>query len=323
MRSRTPGGRERRRKATAAAAWLRRRSITDLCREQSSRARRRSSRSSRRERPPAAACSCALLRPDPMTGVRSRNLSKGRSRRRASERWRILAVEADVSRPNCRRGDRGCSKLPRFETFQPRFAAVICVVAGPLLDYTARRQATRVAEETNEPGGAKNRKNGQDRRGLPPKRRRAVHERAATGVLSAQADQLEERDPSRSPGHPGRAADREREPPGPRRSRLLRDRPRDRAQGARPPAQAHRQDQCRDRAHRRRHLRLLRGYRRADLAAPPRSSPDRDDVDRGAGVAREKRAGPSRRLRPEAPLEEATAMNSVEFLAFVGAPLML
>src|SRR5215204_2471655 len=120
------------------------------------------------------------------------------ARRSAGESWPLRPI----SRPNCRRGDRGCSKLPRFETFQPRFAAVICVVAGPLLDYTARRQATRVAEETNEPGGAKNGKNGQDRRGLPPKRRRAVHERAATGVLSAQADQLEERDPSRSPGHP-------------------------------------------------------------------------------------------------------------------------
>ena len=36
---------------------------------------------------------------------------------------------------------------------------------------------------------------------------------------------------------------REREPPRPRRPRLLRDRPRHRIAGPRPPAQAHRQDQ--------------------------------------------------------------------------------
>ena len=49
---------------------------------------------------------------------------------------------------------------------------------------------------------------------------------------------------------------------------------------------------------RRRHLRLLRGDRRADRAAPPRSAPDRDAVDRGAGAPRAPRAGLSRRLRP-------------------------
>ena len=48
--------------------------------------------------------------------------------------------------------------------------------------------------------------------------------------------------------------------------------------------------------HRRRLLRLLRGDRRADLAQAPRSAPDRDAVDRGAGAPRAARAGLSRRL---------------------------
>ena len=89
---------------------------------------------------------------------------------------------------------------------------------------------------------------------------------------------------------------REPEPSRSRRPRLLRDRPRDRAARARPPAQADRQDRRRADAHRRRHLRLLRGDRRADLAQAPRSAPDRDPVDRGAGAPRAARAGLSRRL---------------------------
>ena len=44
------------------------------------------------------------------------------------------------------------------------------------------------------------------------------------------------------------------------------------------------------RAHRRRHLRLLRGDRRADLAAAAGGAPDRDAVGRGAGAARAPRA---------------------------------
>ena len=39
-------------------------------------------------------------------------------------------------------------------------------------------------------------------------------------------------------------------------------------------------------AHRRRHLRLLRGDRRADLAQAARSAPDRDPVGRSAGASR-------------------------------------
>src|SRR6202043_2909081 len=49
-------------------------------------------------------------------------------------------------------------------------------------------------------------------------------------------------------------------------------------------------------AHRGRHLRLLRGDRRADLDQATRSAPDRDAVDRGAGAPRTPRARLSRRL---------------------------
>ena len=48
--------------------------------------------------------------------------------------------------------------------------------------------------------------------------------------------------------------------------------------------------------HRRQHLRLLRGDRRADLAEAARSAPDRDAVGRGAGAPREAREGLSRRV---------------------------
>ena len=43
--------------------------------------------------------------------------------------------------------------------------------------------------------------------------------------------------------------------------------------------------------HRGRHLRLLRGDRRADLAPTARSASDRDPVDRGAGAPRAARSG--------------------------------
>ena len=81
-----------------------------------------------------------------------------------------------------------------------------------------------------------------------------------------------------------------------RRPRILRDRPRDRAARARPPAQADRQDRRRAPPHRGRHLRLLRGDRRADLAQAARGAPDRDAVDRGAGTPRAARAGVPGRL---------------------------
>ena len=80
----------------------------------------------------------------------------------------------------------------------------------------------------------------------------------------AQAARLEGRDPAGGARDAPASAGREPEPPRPRRPRLLRDRPRDRAARPRPPAQADRQDRRRPAAHRRRHLRLLRGDRRAD-----------------------------------------------------------
>ena len=52
----------------------------------------------------------------------------------------------------------------------------------------------------------------------------------------------------------------------------------------------------RTRPHRRRQLRLLRGDRRADLAAPARGASDRDAVGRSAGAPRAPRARLSGRL---------------------------
>ena len=52
-------------------------------------------------------------------------------------------------------------------------------------------------------------------------------------------------------------------------------------------------------AHRRRHLRLLRGDRRADQPQASRRPSDRDAVDRGAGAPRAPRARLSRRLKPK------------------------
>ena len=49
--------------------------------------------------------------------------------------------------------------------------------------------------------------------------------------------------------------------------------------------------------HRRRHLRLLRGNRRADFAAPAGSASDRDVVGRSAGAPRAARTRLSRRLK--------------------------
>ena len=81
-----------------------------------------------------------------------------------------------------------------------------------------------------------------------------------------------------------------------RRPRVIGNRPRHRTARPRPPAQADRQDRRGAAAHRGRHLRLLRGDRRADLAEAPRSAPDRHAVDRSAGAPRAPRARLSRRL---------------------------
>ncbi len=85
-----------------------------------------------------------------------------------------------------------------------------------------------------------------------------------------------------------------------RRSRRpchLRDRPRAGAEGARPPAQADRQDRCRARPHRGRLLRVLRGDRRAHRPETARCAPDRDAFGRGAGAPRAARARLPRGLR--------------------------
>ena len=86
-----------------------------------------------------------------------------------------------------------------------------------------------------------------------------------------------------------------------RRSRLRGDGAGDRAAGARSSAQADRQDRCCPAAHRRWYLRLLRGDRRADLAATPRSAPDRNPVDHCPGGPRTARTRLSRRLIVTAP----------------------
>src|ERR1700681_4349876 len=126
-------------------------------------------------------------------------------------------------------------------------------------------------------------------------RGRAFHERAAAGVFPPEAVALEGRDPARGARDASTSAEREREPPRYRRPRLLGDRPFDRAQGARPPAQADLQDRRATRAHRGRDLWLLRGDRRADLAQAPGGAPDRDAVDRRAGAARAEGKSPPRR----------------------------
>src|ERR1700730_8399500 len=126
-------------------------------------------------------------------------------------------------------------------------------------------------------------------------RGRAFHERAAAGVFPPEAVALEGRDPARGARDASAPAEREREPPRYRRPRLLGDRPLNRTQGARPPAQADLQDRRGTHAYRGRHLRLLRGDRRADLSAALGSAPDRDAVDRRAGAARAEGKSPPRR----------------------------
>ena len=62
-------------------------------------------------------------------------------------------------------------------------------------------------------------------------------------------------------------------------------------------------------ANRGRHLRLLRGNRRADRAETPRRPPDRDPVDRGAGAPRAAREGLSRRLSLDAAGEQKSGFG--------------
>ena len=114
--------------------------------------------------------------------------------------------------------------------------------------------------------------------------------------ISVASSPLEGRYPEGGPGDPRGSPEREREPSRSRRPRLLRDRSRHRAARPRPPAQAHRQDRFRPLADRRRHLRLLRGDGRTDLAEAPRSPAHRHAVARSAGAPRAQRAGLPRRL---------------------------
>ena len=113
----------------------------------------------------------------------------------------------------------------------------------------------------------------------------------------AKLDGLEKRHPARSPRNTRNPAAGKRQPSRSRRPRIVRDRPRHRAPGPRPPAQADRQDRRRAAPDRGRHLRLLRGDRRADRAQTSRRAPDRHAVDRGARATRASRKSLSRRLR--------------------------
>ena len=112
----------------------------------------------------------------------------------------------------------------------------------------------------------------------------------------AEARDLAGRHPERGQGHPAAPAGREPEPPGPGRPRLLGNRPGHRASRPRPPAQADLQDRCCTAPDRRRHLRLLRGDRRADRPQAPGGPPDRHAVGRGPGAPRAPRADLPRRL---------------------------
>ena len=103
--------------------------------------------------------------------------------------------------------------------------------------------------------------------------------------------------PQGSQGDAAAPAGGKPESPRSRRPGVVGNRPRHRAARARSPAQADRQDRRGARPHRRRHLRLLRGDRRADRAAASGSAPDRDAVGRSAGAPRAARARLSRRLR--------------------------
>ncbi len=80
------------------------------------------------------------------------------------------------------------------------------------------------------------------------------------------------------------------------RSGQRRDRPGAGTADPGPRPQADLQDRPGAGADRGRHLRLLRGNRRTDWHQAAGGPPDRHDVDRGAGAAREDGAGPPRRL---------------------------
>ena len=134
----------------------------------------------------------------------------------------------------------------------------------------------------------------------PTEREPFMNEQAAR-LLSDEAADLERRDPGREPGNSGNPPGGKPQSPRLRRPRVLRDRPLDRASRPRPSAKADFQDRRRAETPRRRHLRLLRGDRRADQPETARRPPDRDAIDRGAGAARAARAGLSRRIKRRAP----------------------
>src|ERR1044071_3354420 len=73
---------------------------------------------------------------------------------------------------------------------------------------------------------------------LPADGKRAFHERAPAREFPRQAAHLEGRDPQGSARHTPAPSGRKPESPRPGRPRFLRDRSRDRAARARPPAQA-------------------------------------------------------------------------------------
>src|ERR1700726_4969834 len=127
-------------------------------------------------------------------------------------------------------------------------------------------------------------------------RKRAFHERPPARLFSRQAAGVEGRDPARIADHPADAPGRERQSSRSRRPRLLRDRSRDRAARPRPAAQADLQDRRRAAAHRRQHLRLLRGDRRADLAETAGGASDRDALGGSPGASREARKSLSGRV---------------------------
>src|ERR1019366_3239631 len=127
-------------------------------------------------------------------------------------------------------------------------------------------------------------------------RKRAFHERPPARLFSRQAAGVEGRDSAGIAGHAADAAGGERQSSRSRRPRIVRDRPRDRTARPRPPAQADLQDRRGAAAHRRQHLRLLRGDRRADLAEAAGSPPDRHALGGGAGAPRETREDLSRRV---------------------------
>src|ERR1700722_17677801 len=125
---------------------------------------------------------------------------------------------------------------------------------------------------------------------------RAVHERVPAGVLSVEVARLAGGHPQGGQGDAAKSPGRQPEPSRLRRPRILGNRSGDRTAGRRAAAQARRQDRRRPPAHRRRGLRLLRGYRRTDLAQTPGSPPDRHALHRGPGTPRTPRAHLPRRV---------------------------